>query len=88
MLLKEEGNDGGVGQMARLVIDQPPLKLEADQLARINRKLVEESGEPGVVHICKLIEVSPLMSHHPRVHVVQQSVGVRHFGHLLPIGAI
>ena len=88
MLLKEEGNDGGVGQMARLVIDQPPLKLEADQLARINRQLFEESWEPGVVYICKFIEVSPFMSHHPRVHVVQQSVGVIHFGHLLPFGAI
>ena len=88
MLLKEEGNDSGIGKIARLVIVYPALKLKTDQLAGVDWLAGEESGEPRVVQQCELVEVVSLMCHHSGVDVVQEPVGVRHLGHLLVKGAI
>ena len=64
------------------------MKFKADQLPGIDWLLGEKSREPRVVQQCELIEVTPLVCHHAGVNIVQESVGVRHLGHLLPLGAI
>ena len=88
MLLKEEGNDSGIRKIARLVISYPALKLKTDQLAGVDWLVGENSGEPWIVQQSELVEVTPFVCHHSGVDVVQESVGVRHLGHLLPFGAI
>ena len=47
-------------------------------MPRVDGLLVEESGQPGVVKLCKLTEVSPFVGHDPRVDVLEYSLGVRH----------
>ena len=70
MFLKEEGNDGGIGKIARLVIVYPALKLKTDQLARVDWLEREESGEPGIVQQSELVEVASLMCYHAEVDII------------------
>ena len=44
----------------------------------VDRLLVEESGQPEVVKLCKLAEVPPFVGHDPLVDVLKYSLGVRH----------
>ena len=74
MLLKEEGNDGGIGKIARLVISQPSLKLKADQLAGVDWLVGENSGEPRIVDQSELVEVTPFVCHHSGVDIIQEFV--------------
>ena len=76
--------------MARFIVlgVTPPVQLQTNDLPRVNRLLGEESGEPGVVKQSELVEVSPFVSHHPGVDVLEYPVGVRHARHLLSVGVI
>ena len=47
-------------------------------MPRVDWLLIEESGQPRVVKLCKLAEVPPFMGHDPRVDVLKYSLTVRH----------
>ena len=64
------------------------MKLKADQLPVVDGLLGKKSREPRAVQQSELVEVTPLVCHHAGVDIVQESVGVRHPGHLLPFGVI
>ena len=70
ILLQEEGNDSGVGEISSLMIFYPPLQLYADQLPRVDWLLGEESWEPRVVQESELVEVTPFMCHQAGVDIV------------------
>ena len=74
MLLKEEGNDGGIGKIARLVINYPALKLKTYQLAGVDWLVGENSWEPRIVDQGELVEVAPLVCHNSGVDIIQESV--------------
>ena len=61
----------------------PPQKFHGDELPRVDGLLVEESRQSGVVKLCKLAEVPPLMGHYPRVDILEYSLCVGHAGDLL-----
>ena len=64
------------------------MKFKADQLPEVDWLLGEKSREPRVIQQSELVEITPLMCHHAGVDIVQESVGVRHLGHLLPLGCV